>query len=131
VKYGGLFPVNALELVTLNPARQLGIDAAVGSLEPGKVADFVLWSGHPLAPDTVCLQTWIEGRKYHDITAAEERSNQLAAERDTLLVKARKQAAGSASGGPVDEAGRSFFQLSLEHEFDGRDRHCMDEVDHE
>jgi len=131
VKYGDLFPVNALELVTLNPARQLGIDATVGSLEPGKVADFVLWSGHPLAPDTVCLQTWIEGRKYHDVTAADERTARLTAERDTLLKKARKQAAGSTQGDPPEDAGRSFFHVSLEHEFDGHDRHCLEEDEHD
>jgi cytosine/adenosine deaminase-related metal-dependent hydrolase len=123
--------VNALELVTLNPARQLGIDADVGSLEPGKVADFILWSGHPLAPDTVCLQTWIEGRKYHDVAAAGERADRWTAERDALLAKARLQAAKANSNESPEETGRSFFHVSLEHEFDGRDRHCMDEVEHE
>ena len=52
--------------MTLNPARQLGIDARVGSLEPGKDADFVVWSGDPLATTTRCEQTWIDGRRYFD-----------------------------------------------------------------
>jgi adenine deaminase len=56
----------ALKLVTINPARQLKIDKYVGSLEPGKQADFVIWSGNPLSTYSICEQTWIEGRKYFD-----------------------------------------------------------------
>ncbi len=66
VKYGGLTEEEALKLVTINPAKQLKIDKYVGSLEPGKQADFVIWSGNPLSTYTICEQTWIEGRKYFD-----------------------------------------------------------------
>ena len=48
VKYGDLDEAEALKLVTINPAKQLRIDKYVGSLEIGKDADFVIWSGHPL-----------------------------------------------------------------------------------
>jgi imidazolonepropionase-like amidohydrolase len=66
VKYGGLSEEEALKLVTLNPAKQLKVDKYVGSLEPGKHADFVIWSGNPLSTYTICEQTWIDGRKYFD-----------------------------------------------------------------
>lgn len=66
IKYGGLTEEQALKLVTINPAKQLKIDKYVGSLEPGKHADFVIWSGNPLSTYTICEQTWIEGRKYFD-----------------------------------------------------------------
>jgi imidazolonepropionase-like amidohydrolase len=66
VKYGGLSEEEALKLVTINPAKQLKIDKYVGSLEPGKHADFVIWSGNPLSTYTICEQTWIDGRKYFD-----------------------------------------------------------------
>ncbi len=66
VKYGGITPEEALKFVTLNPAKQLRIDASVGSLEPGKHADFVLWSSSPLSTLSRCEQTWIDGRKYFD-----------------------------------------------------------------
>ncbi|MDP6533562.1 MAG: amidohydrolase family protein, partial [Candidatus Marinimicrobia bacterium] len=64
VKYGGLSEEDALNLVTINPARQLKIDKWVGSLEAGKDADFAVWNGHPLSTYTSCDETWIEGKKY-------------------------------------------------------------------
>jgi N-acetylglucosamine-6-phosphate deacetylase len=67
VKYGGLSEVEALKLVTINPAKQLKIDKWVGSLEVGKDADFVVWSGPPLSTYTVCEQTWIDGRQYFSL----------------------------------------------------------------
>jgi N-acetylglucosamine-6-phosphate deacetylase len=66
MKYGGVPAEEALKFVTLNPARQLRIDPWVGSLEAGKHADFVVWSGPPLAVTSRCLETWIDGRKYFD-----------------------------------------------------------------
>jgi imidazolonepropionase-like amidohydrolase len=66
VKYGGVPPEEALKFVTLNPARQLRIDPWVGSLEAGKHADFVVWSGPPLAVTSRCRETWVDGRKYFD-----------------------------------------------------------------
>ena len=47
VKYGGLSELEALALVTINPARQLRIDRRTGLLEPGKDADFVIWAAIP------------------------------------------------------------------------------------
>jgi len=66
VKYGGVAPEEALKFVTLNPAKQLRIDQYVGSLEPGKDADLVVWSASPLSTYSRCEQTWIDGRRYFD-----------------------------------------------------------------
>ena len=66
VKYGGVPPEEAFKFVTLNPAKQLRIDQYVGSIEVGKHADIVLWSGSPLSNFSRCEQTWIDGRKYFD-----------------------------------------------------------------
>jgi N-acetylglucosamine-6-phosphate deacetylase len=66
VKYGDVPEQEALKFVTLNPARQLKIDAQVGSLEVGKDADLVIWNGSPLSTYSRCEQTWIDGRKYFD-----------------------------------------------------------------
>ncbi len=72
VKYGGVAPEEALKFVTTNPAKQLRIDDRVGTLEPGKDADLVLWSGPPLSTTTRCEQTWIDGRRYFDTQADQE-----------------------------------------------------------
>jgi imidazolonepropionase-like amidohydrolase len=49
MKYGGLTETEALSLVTINPAKQLGIDRRVGSIETGKDADLVINDKHPLS----------------------------------------------------------------------------------
>jgi imidazolonepropionase-like amidohydrolase len=72
VKYGGCPPAEALKFVTLNPAKQLRIDDRVGSLEPGKDGDFVIWSGDPLSGFSLAESTWIEGACYFD--RAQERA---------------------------------------------------------
>src|SRR2546430_3337140 len=77
VKYGGTPEEQALKFVTLNPAKQLHIDPFVGSLDPGKDADFAIWSHAPLDSRTVCLQTWIEGKKYFDRSMAADRAAKL------------------------------------------------------
>jgi len=130
VKYGGTPEVEALKFVTINPARQLRMDERVGSLEPGKDADFAIWSKSPLDSRTVCLQTWIEGKKYFDRALNTERTARLEKERADLLAKAKKLAklsAGGEDGGGGGGGDGSFFRVSLEHEFDGRDRHCLEE----
>ncbi|MGH9870129.1 MAG: amidohydrolase family protein [Candidatus Polarisedimenticolia bacterium] len=66
MRYGGMDMAEAMALVTINPARQLRIDARVGSLEPGKDADFVIWNGHPLSVYTLAEQTWVDGVKQFD-----------------------------------------------------------------
>ncbi len=87
VKYGGLSEEEALEFVTINPAIQLGIDDRVGSLEPGKDADFVIWSGHPLSTYTICEQTWIEGRKYFDRQEDLRMREEIEKQRNALIQK--------------------------------------------
>ena len=66
VKYGNTRETEALNFVTINPAKQLRVDHLVGSLEVGKDGDFVIWSKHPLSTGTVCLETWIEGKRYFE-----------------------------------------------------------------
>jgi len=87
VKYGGVNEEEALKFVTLNPAKHLRIDHRVGSLEPGKDADFVIWNGSPLSTYSICEQTWIEGRKYFDIEEDKAMRQQIAAERARLIQK--------------------------------------------
>lgn len=66
-KYGGVPEEEALKFVTLNPAKQLRIDDRVGSIEVGKDADLVVWSGRPLSTTSRCEQTWVDGRQYFSL----------------------------------------------------------------
>jgi N-acetylglucosamine-6-phosphate deacetylase len=87
VRYGGVSEVEALKFVTLNPARQLRIDDRVGSIEVGKDADLVLWSGHPLSNMSVVQQTWVDGRKYFDREEDSEMRAEVREQRLALIQK--------------------------------------------
>jgi len=97
MKYGGLSPAQALALVTINPAYQLGIERRVGSLEEGKDADFAVWSGDPLSYRSRCEQTWIDGRPFFTLERDRELRAQAAKERGRLLQRALRE--GEKPGG--------------------------------
>jgi len=81
----GIGEEDALGLVTNYTAQVLRIDDRVGSLEPGKDADFVIWNGHPLSQFTLAEQTWVDGRKYFDIEEDRVQREQVAQERARLI----------------------------------------------
>ena len=64
----GMSRDGALRAVTLAGAKMLDLDNRIGSLEPGKDADFVILSGDPLSVYTRVEQTWVEGMKVFDLT---------------------------------------------------------------
>lgn len=66
-KYGGLSDDEALALITINPARQLGIDNRVGSLEKGKDGDVAIFDKHPLSIYAIPQMTIVDGIVYFDI----------------------------------------------------------------
>lgn len=61
----GLDRETALRSVTINPAKVLGLEDRIGSLETGKDADIVLWSGDPLDVMQRALTVWIGGREVY------------------------------------------------------------------
>ena len=85
VKYGGLSEEEALKFVTINPAKQLRIEDRVGSIEPGKDADLVIWNGSPLSTYSKAEQTWIDGVKYFDIKLDEALREKVKNERNRLI----------------------------------------------
>jgi imidazolonepropionase-like amidohydrolase len=59
----GMSEEDALRAVTLTPAETLGVQNRVGSLDAGKDADFVIWSGHPFQIRSKVQEVFIEGEK--------------------------------------------------------------------
>ncbi|MGB8507580.1 MAG: amidohydrolase family protein [Pyrinomonadaceae bacterium] len=102
MRYGGLTEEEALRLVTLNPAMQLGIDARVGSIDAGKDADLVIWTAHPLSVYSRVETTFIDGDIFFDRTQDIARRASLEQERKTLeQADANKaSAAGTAPATP-------------------------------
>lgn len=66
MKYGGLTDDEALALITINPAKQLGIDRYVGSIEVGKQADLVVYDKDPLSMYSKVERVFIDGIQYFD-----------------------------------------------------------------
>lgn len=86
VRYGNnMDPHEALKFVTINPAIQLGIEDRVGSLERGKDADFVIWSGEPLSTLSRAEATWIDGAEYFSLERDREHRETIARERARLF----------------------------------------------
>jgi len=65
-RYGGLNDAEALSMITINPAIQLGIQDRVGSIEIGKDGDLTLFDGHPLSVYAIPAMTFVDGIKYFD-----------------------------------------------------------------
>jgi imidazolonepropionase-like amidohydrolase len=84
VRYGGVNEEDALKMVTLNPAIQLGIDKRTGSIDVGKDADVVVWSAHPLSVYAHPDMTFVDGELLFDRQADIARRPQLEAERKQL-----------------------------------------------
>ena len=66
-RYGQLTDEQALALITINPAKQLGIADKVGSIEEGKQGDLVIFNDHPLSVYAIPQMTFVDGVKYFDI----------------------------------------------------------------
>jgi imidazolonepropionase-like amidohydrolase len=68
-KYGGLTDAEALALISINPAKHLGIDQLVGSIEVGKDGDLAIFNHHPLSIYAVAQKTIVDGIVRFDIAS--------------------------------------------------------------
>ena len=87
IKYGGVSEEEAWKFVTLNPAILLGIDDKVGSVKVGKIADLVLWSGHPMSIYSQAEKTMIEGAFYYEADLLPAKIKQIEDERKKLILQ--------------------------------------------
>jgi imidazolonepropionase-like amidohydrolase len=92
MKYGGMSANDALKMITINPAIQLGIDEHVGSIEVGKDADLVIYNHNPLSVYAVAQKTLIDGQIYFDRQRDIEGRAALEKEKQDLLDKEKKAA---------------------------------------
>ena len=97
MKYGGVPEEEALKMITLNPAKQLGIDKRTGSIEQGKDADLVIWNAHPFSSFARVETTMIEGETYFD--RAKDMANRTALEKERQELEKLEANKAPGSGG--------------------------------
>jgi imidazolonepropionase-like amidohydrolase len=97
----GVNEIDALKTVTINAAKAVAIDSKIGSLEPGKDADFVIWNGNPLSQFTKAEQTWVDGRKYFSLEEDKANREEIAKERAQLIQAVIAAGPSDAPAGPV------------------------------
>ena len=102
-------------MVTLNPAKQLGIDNRVGSIEVGKDADLVIYDKFPLSDYAKVQKVLIDGTVYFDRDNEVSGRSAKQAEKQKLIDKEKQTArsAGRARAGGLDnEISRNSIRLA-------------------
>jgi len=92
MKFGGLSHDEALKMVTLNPAMQLGIDKRVGTIDVGKDADLAIYNHDPLSAYAVVQKAIIDGRVYFDRQRDIAERSEREKEKKALIDKLKKSA---------------------------------------
>ncbi|MDW3192860.1 MAG: amidohydrolase family protein [Cytophagales bacterium] len=90
IKYGSMDEIEALKMVTLNPAKLMHLDKRMGSIEVGKDADLVLWNDHPLSIYARSEITMVDGSIYYSMEQDNARRKAIADERTRLINKMLK-----------------------------------------
>jgi imidazolonepropionase-like amidohydrolase len=106
MKYGDMSEQEALRMITLNPAIQLGIQDRVGSIDVGKDADLSIWNGNPLSVYSRVETTFIDGEVFFDREQDLANRAKLAAER-AQLEQADPNRAPGGGGGRGNPGGRA------------------------
>lgn len=121
MKYGGVPEQDSLQMITLNPAKQLGIDKRTGSIEQGKDADLVIWSAHPFSVYSRAEMTMIEGEVYFDRSKDAQMRIDLAKEREALEKLDVNKAPGTGGTQPRIPRERNFGHVDDAENGDGGD----------
>jgi imidazolonepropionase-like amidohydrolase len=97
MKYGGISEIDALKLVTLNPAKILHLDDRIGSIKEGKDADLVLWTDYPLSVYAHASKTMIDGTIYFDEIQDAKLKEQIDNERNRIIADILKEVPAASS----------------------------------
>ena len=122
MKYGGVPEEDALKMITLNPAKQLGIDKRTGSIEIGKDADIAIWTAHPFSVYSRVETTLVEGEILFDRKVDVQKRTELAREREALEKLDVNKAPGSGGTSPRVPTERRRGDRDDAEYVDGRDQ---------
>jgi imidazolonepropionase-like amidohydrolase len=100
MRYGGVPEEEALKMITLNPAKQLGIEKRTGSIEVGKDADLVIWTAHPFSIYSRVETTFIDGEIFFDRAKDLQMRVEMQKERENLEKMEVNRAPGSGGTQP-------------------------------
>lgn len=119
MKYGDLTEDEALKLITINPAQQLGVESRVGSIDVGKDADLAIWNEHPFSVYARVELTFIDGEIFFDRQADLARRPALERERAELeKAEANRAPAAGAPSPPAPAERRPTASLESDDAHD-------------
>ncbi len=102
VKYAGMDEVEAMKMITINPAKLLHLDNRMGSIKVGKDADLVLWNDHPLSIYAKPEKTMVDGIVYFDLEKDKQMRQAIETERARIIAKMKDaKASGAATQKPT------------------------------
>ena len=84
MRYGNVTEEEALRMITLNPAKQFGVDNRLGSIDEGKDADLAIWNAHPFSVYARVEKTFVDGEILFDRDRDLQRRGEVAKEREML-----------------------------------------------
>jgi imidazolonepropionase-like amidohydrolase len=100
MKYGGISEIQALDLVTINPAIMLHLGDRTGSIKVGKDADLVLWTDYPLSVYAHANKTMVDGTIYFDEEQDAKMKEQIDSERNRIIANILRETPAPASTTP-------------------------------
>ncbi len=118
IKYAGMSEEEALKMVTLNPAKMLHVADRVGSIAPGKDADLVIWSDHPLSIYAKSEKTIVDGTVVFDRVEDAKLQEALKVEKQRLIQKMIASKKGGASTRPSAPSVKKQNMCEEDHNHD-------------
>ncbi|MEQ8810553.1 MAG: amidohydrolase family protein, partial [Imperialibacter sp.] len=120
IKYADMGELEAIKMVTINPAKLLHLDSRMGSIKVGKDADLVLWNDHPLSIYAKPEKTMVDGIVYFDIEKDAQMRDAIQDERARIIAKMKS---AKASGAPTQRPSRQY-----KHRWDCEDEYLGDMI---